>query len=131
MKEKGRMRKETRSDSREVGLDCVDFNKVPQLGTVVAMNDITYLKELDEMKSQFVETVSHDLKNPLSAIMGFANLLEYDDSLSDNARLLLSKIISLSHTVRIVSDKTATIVLQWKDEKKGYKTQYTLLCCNK
>jgi two-component system phosphate regulon sensor histidine kinase PhoR len=54
----------------------VSMNNVPQVGTVVALSDITQLKELDEMKSQFVETVSHDLKNPLGVILGFANILQ-------------------------------------------------------
>jgi signal transduction histidine kinase len=54
----------------------VSMNVVPQVGTVVALDDITHLKELDEMKSQFVETVSHDLKNPLGVILGFAHILQ-------------------------------------------------------
>jgi signal transduction histidine kinase len=54
----------------------VSMNVVPQVGTVVALDDITHFKELDEMKSQFVETVSHDLKNPLGVIMGFAHVLQ-------------------------------------------------------
>ncbi|RMF03051.1 MAG: GAF domain-containing protein, partial [Chloroflexi bacterium] len=54
----------------------VSVNQVNKLGAVVALDDITYLKELDAMKTQFVETVSHDLKNPLGVIMGFAQLLE-------------------------------------------------------
>ncbi|HXW00956.1 MAG TPA: ATP-binding protein [Anaerolineae bacterium] len=53
----------------------VSVNEVPQLGTVVTLNDISHLKELDEMKTSFVETVSHDIKNPLTAIHGFATLL--------------------------------------------------------
>ncbi len=53
----------------------VSLNEVPQLGTVITLNDITDLKELDETKSLFVETVSHDLKNPLSTIHGYAILL--------------------------------------------------------
>jgi signal transduction histidine kinase len=53
----------------------ISLNEVPQLGTVITLNDITDLKELDETKSVFVETVSHDLKNPLSTIHGYAILL--------------------------------------------------------
>jgi signal transduction histidine kinase len=38
------------------------------LGTVTVFHDITSLKELDEMKSNFVHQVSHELRTPLSAI---------------------------------------------------------------
>lgn len=64
----------------------VSINEVPRHGTVVALDDITYLKDLNAMKSLFVETVSHDLKNPLSVIKGFATLLMHSKSLSEQDR---------------------------------------------
>jgi PAS domain S-box-containing protein len=44
-------------------------------GWVSVMQDITHLKELDRMKSEFVSTVSHDLRSPLSVIRGYAEML--------------------------------------------------------
>ena len=41
---------------------------VPQVGLVAVMQDISHLKELDRMKSEFVSTVSHDLQSPLQAV---------------------------------------------------------------
>jgi signal transduction histidine kinase len=38
------------------------------LGTVSVFHDITALKELDEMKTSFVNMVSHELRSPLGAI---------------------------------------------------------------
>jgi len=38
------------------------------LGTITVLHDITSFKELDEMKSNFVHQVSHELRAPLSAI---------------------------------------------------------------
>ena len=38
------------------------------LGTVTVLHDITSFRELDEMKSNFVHHVSHELRAPLSAI---------------------------------------------------------------
>jgi signal transduction histidine kinase len=38
------------------------------LGSVTIFNDVTYFKELDQMKSDFVDMVSHELRSPLSSI---------------------------------------------------------------
>lgn len=48
---------------------------IPGVGKVLAMQDITHFKELDEMKSDFVATVSHDLRSPLNIVMGYIDLL--------------------------------------------------------
>jgi two-component system NtrC family sensor kinase len=42
----------------------------------ITLHDITYLKQLDKIKSDFVGTVSHDLRSPLTAIMGYVELIE-------------------------------------------------------
>ncbi len=44
-------------------------------GQVVVLQDITHFKELDALKSRFVSMVSHDLKSPLTAIQGYAQLV--------------------------------------------------------
>lgn len=41
------------------------------LGVVSILRDITRLKEIDRLKSQFVSMVAHELRAPLSAIEGF------------------------------------------------------------
>jgi len=38
------------------------------LGTVSVLHDVTFFRELDEMKSSFVNHVAHELRAPLSAI---------------------------------------------------------------
>jgi two-component system, OmpR family, phosphate regulon sensor histidine kinase PhoR len=45
------------------------------VGTAAILRDITLLKNLDQMKNDFVNTVSHDLKNPITVIAGLADLM--------------------------------------------------------
>ena len=53
--------------------------RVARVGTVVVLEDITDLKKLEKMRSQFVANVSHELKTPLTSIKGFAETLKYVD----------------------------------------------------
>ncbi len=45
-------------------------------GTVAVFRDFTREAEIDRMKSAIVSMVSHDLRTPLSAIMGYAEMLQ-------------------------------------------------------
>jgi PAS domain S-box-containing protein len=75
------------------------------LGQVVTMHDISYLKELDRMKNEFVATVSHDLKNPIAAIQGFAHLLAKMGELNDSQRKSLQRIEDASQRMlNLVTD---------------------------
>jgi signal transduction histidine kinase len=52
------------------------FNNEGQaMGRVAVLHDITYLKEVDELKSEFVATVSHDLRTPLTFMTNYASML--------------------------------------------------------
>ncbi|SHJ44073.1 two-component system, OmpR family, phosphate regulon sensor histidine kinase PhoR [Hathewaya proteolytica DSM 3090] len=51
------------------------INKGDYLGVVAVLEDITEFKKLEDMRIQFVSNVSHELKTPLTSIMGFAETL--------------------------------------------------------
>ncbi|MGG7176065.1 HAMP domain-containing sensor histidine kinase [Clostridium paraputrificum] len=48
-----------------------------RIGKVIAVQDISDIKRLENMRSQFVANVSHELKTPLTSIKGFAETLKY------------------------------------------------------
>ena len=52
------------------------YTPIQGVGAAITMQDISYLKELDRLKDNFVHTVSHDLRSPLTAILGYSELLE-------------------------------------------------------
>ena len=45
------------------------------IGAVVVLNDVTRIKRLEDVRSDFVANVSHELKTPLTSIKGFAETL--------------------------------------------------------
>ncbi|MGE5072463.1 MAG: ATP-binding protein [Anaerolineae bacterium] len=65
---------------------------IPEVGSAVTMQDITYLKRLDQMKSDFVHTVSHDLRSPLTAVLGYAELVERVGPLTEQQQEFVRRI---------------------------------------
>ncbi len=63
------------------------------LGRVCVLRDVTHFKELDSMKSEFVATVSHDLRAPLTFMRGYATMLPMVGQLNDKQREFGEKII--------------------------------------
>ncbi|MCD2346054.1 two-component system histidine kinase PnpS [Clostridium guangxiense] len=49
------------------------------IGIVAVFQDITDMKKLENMRTQFVANVSHELKTPLTSIKGFAETIRYVD----------------------------------------------------
>ncbi|MEM7335615.1 MAG: ATP-binding protein [Chloroflexota bacterium] len=74
-------------------------------GRVAVLHDITQLKEIDELKSDFVQTVSHDLKNPLTFMRGFVDMLPAAGELNDKQEYYLTKINSgIDQMTQLVTD---------------------------
>lgn len=55
------------------------INGYKKIGRVIAIQDITEMKRLENIRTQFVANVSHELKTPLTSIKGFAETLRYVD----------------------------------------------------
>jgi signal transduction histidine kinase/HAMP domain-containing protein len=56
------------------------------VGRVCILRDVTQLKEIDTLKSDFVSTVSHDLRSPLTLMRGYASMLEMAGELNDQQK---------------------------------------------
>lgn len=59
----------------------VNLSHNDSIGWIVVMHDITPLKETDQLKTELVHTVSHDLKQPLSIMNGYVELLLMQEKL--------------------------------------------------
>ncbi|MCL4560453.1 MAG: ATP-binding protein, partial [Chloroflexi bacterium] len=64
------------------------------VGKVCILHDITHFKEVDSLKSDFVATVSHDLRSPLTLMRGYATMLQMVGELNEQQRGYVRKIIS-------------------------------------
>ena len=68
------------------------INRVAQVGFVIVMQDITYLKELDRMRNEFVSAISHDLRSPLQLICTYAVLLSETPDMDPQQKKFLDGI---------------------------------------
>jgi signal transduction histidine kinase len=64
------------------------------VGRVCVLRDVTHFKELDALKSDFVSTVSHDLRSPLTLMRGYATMLDTIGELNDQQKSYISRILA-------------------------------------
>jgi signal transduction histidine kinase len=57
------------------------------------MRDVSQLKEIDTLKSEFVSTVSHDLRSPLTLMRGYATMLEMAGDINDQQKNYVKMIV--------------------------------------
>lgn len=62
-----------------------DVRKREVLGTIMIIQDITEIRALEEMRTEFVANVSHEIKTPLTSIAGFVETLK--NGAIDNERV--------------------------------------------
>jgi two-component system, OmpR family, phosphate regulon sensor histidine kinase PhoR len=83
----------------------VQLSSISGVGRVFTLNDITNLKKLDRIKTDFVHTVSHDLRSPLTAILGYVELIERAGPVTDLQRDFVRRIqISVRNITSLVDN---------------------------
>ncbi len=79
-----------------------------KVGRVCILRDVTRFKELDGLKSDFLNAVSHDLRSPLTQIRGYATMLDIVGPLNDQQTGYVRKIVAgvedMSHLVSNLLD---------------------------
>jgi two-component system NtrC family sensor kinase len=81
------------------------LSEIAQVGHIIVMQDISHLKELDHLKSEFVSTVSHDLRTPLTTIQGYIALLDRAGPLTEMQETFIHKaMVSLDHITDLITD---------------------------
>ncbi|MBM3126874.1 MAG: PAS domain-containing protein [Chloroflexi bacterium] len=89
-------------DGRVFNSQCTP---IPKIGSAVTMQDISYLKELERLKNDVVYTVSHDLRSPLTAILGYSQLIERGGPLNEQQQEFLQRLQgSIQHITSLIND---------------------------
>ncbi len=59
----------------------------------------------NQAKSDFLSSMSHELRTPMNSILGFGQLLEYDDSLSDEHKASVNEITKAGqHLLELINE---------------------------
>ena len=115
-------------------------------GGIITIHDITAVKKLEQIRTDFVSNVTHELKTPLTSIRGFvetlrsgavndadvtAKFLEIIDIEAERLTMLINDILQLSEIENRVSDTNISVnklseiiaevvsILQVSADKKG------------
>lgn len=86
------------SDSNE-HIYSTQLTAIPSVGMAITLHDITSLKKLDRIKSDFVNTVSHDLRSPLTAILGYVELIERTGQVNELQKEFINRVQTSVHNI--------------------------------
>lgn len=81
------------------------MSELSGVGFGAVLQDISRLKELDRIKSEFISIVSHDLRSPLTTIRGYIELLPRVGPLNPTQQEFVERIErSTSNIVELIAD---------------------------
>jgi len=92
-------------------------------GAVISLEDITELKQLEQVKADLVANMSHEIKTPLTSIKGFTETL-LDGAMDDHetCKRFLTIINSEADRMsRLISDSLTLSRLENQEQNIGYE----------
>lgn len=108
------------TDGRDLKMKKADIlgERMNKVGVVIVIQDITDIKRLENLRSQFVANVSHELKTPLTSIKGFSETLRYVDD--EKTRIKFLDIINeeSERLTRLINDILSLSSLEQNRELK-------------
>ncbi len=102
-----------------------DENNKPT-GVMVVIQDITEHVKLDNMRREFVADVSHELKTPITSIMGYADTLLEEDYDKETQNRFLSVIASEARRMAKLVTDLLTLSRYDSNKIKRENTQFDL-----
>ncbi len=97
-----------------------------QLGTLFVLRDVTQIKQLEKIRTDFAANVSHEIKTPLTSIKGFIEtLLDMQGQSDDTSRFLHIVAKNVQRLEDIVEDLMRIAQLEAR-QKEGDQQEITL-----
>ena len=122
-------RKQITVDERTINLFFAAFkneNDRPA-GIIVVIQDITEHVKLDTMRKSFIADVSHELKTPITSIMGYADtLLETSDVDEEFQKKFLGRISSEAERMAKLVTDLLTLSRFDSSQTRGEKQEFDL-----
>lgn len=92
------------------------------IGLAIIVQDLTRIKEYEQLKSDMISLMSHELRTPLTSINGFAELLSAEQDISPQAKEFVEIIANESQRLsRMINTFLAVTQLERKDKQEVLK----------
>jgi two-component system, OmpR family, phosphate regulon sensor histidine kinase PhoR len=90
------------------------------IGTLIVLDDVTHLRQLERTRRDFVANVSHELKTPITSIKGFVEtLLGGAINEPENAKNFLEIIARQTERLNEIIDDLLSLSRIEQDEERG------------
>ena len=108
----------------ELGANTVLMSVRPhRSGAIIALRDLTVMRRLEGVRRDFVANVSHELKTPLTSVVGFAEALAEGgldaDQADDFARRIFSNATRMRYLVDDLLDLSLLESGNWNPEPEA------------
>lgn len=81
------------------------YTPLKGIGWLITLQDISNLKQVDRIKNEFVHTVSHDLRSPLTSVLGYTELVDRAGSLNEQQIEFIGRIRSSVKNITTLVDE--------------------------
>ncbi len=95
-------------------------------GAIVVIQDITEHIKLDTMRTEFVADVSHELKTPITSILGYSDTLLEDDCDEETSKKFLKRISTQANRMAELVSDLLTLSRYDADMIKNRKEEFDL-----
>lgn len=117
----------TLKDGRIFSVRCTSVpNTYQNPARIWVFKDVTYYKTIDKMRLEFVSTVSHELKTPLSLLKGYGTMIQMVGQLNERQKNYLDQMtLDLESLSRLVNN-----LLDLDRLESGESLKMTNFSCN-
>jgi signal transduction histidine kinase len=106
------------------------FTPIAEGGCVLVLHDVTNFKRLEKVKNEFIATASHDLRNPLTSIKGYSQLIQNMGPLNDYQIDFAKRILhSADHMAELVENMLDLAKMDLGAEPKWELFDVTSMLC--